>query len=109
MFTTRAGSSSVAAARNSGRSAWVSVKTAFRFTAITLSQPVSEYWSMGSAQAAPALLIRMSSLVSRDFSASASLCTSAVSPRSWASAMQVPVFDSSAAAASQAEALRDEM
>ena len=64
---------------------------------------------MGSAQAAPALLTRMSSLVSRAAIPAASAFTSAVVPRSCASAMQVPSFDSSLAAASQASALREEM
>ena len=56
MFTTRAGSSGVAAARSWGSSATVRWKTPRTLTSSTLSQPLSGNSASGAPQAAPALL-----------------------------------------------------
>ena len=58
------GCSKVAAAFRAPWSAWVRKKGDLTFRSITLSQPLSGNSSKGAPQAAPALLTRMSSLLS---------------------------------------------
>jgi len=64
MLITLAGRSCVAEARRAGASAWVRKNGDLRFRSTTLSQPASGKLSNSASQAAPALLTRMSRLVS---------------------------------------------
>jgi hypothetical protein len=81
-----------------------------RFRSITLSQPFSGNSSNFSSHAAPALLTRMSSWGSRSRKACASSRQPSTVDMSWGSEMHVPPSaPSSAAVASHAVALRDEM
>ena len=64
IFITLDGSSFDAFFRNNGSNCWVIKKVLFTFKSITLSHPFSEKVSIGSAQAAPALLIKISICVS---------------------------------------------
>ena len=79
---------------------------AFTLSASTLSHASSGNSASGAPQFAPALLTRTCSAGSRAAIASARRRASASVDRSAGSAMHTPCFDSSAAAASQASALR---
>ena len=59
------------ASLNKGRSFCVKKKMPFTLVSMTLSQPISGYVSIGSPQATPALLIKISSLSSFALIASA--------------------------------------
>ena len=107
MFTTRAGSSSVAAARSWGSSARVRWNTPFTLMANSLSKAASGYSSSGAPQVAPALLTRRWMRSSRSAISAARARQPASVDRSAAMPMQVPRSDSSAATRAQASALRE--
>src|SRR5262245_30342160 len=106
---TRAGSATIAAFYNNERQAQVRWKITFTLSANTLSQTSSKYATMKPTQFAPALFTKMSNFTSRCPNAYARPSQPACVPQSADSEMQVPSFESSAAAASQTSALRDEM
>src|SRR5262245_35393115 len=101
--------SALAAARKGAASALVRKNGDLTLRFITLSQPLSGNSSKGAPQAAPALLIRMSSLPSRLMISSASALQPATVEMSCGIEIHGPIFDSSAAVALQASALRAEM
>ena len=105
MLITLAGRASAARFR-AGCNACVRKNGAFMFRSTTLSQPLSGKVSKDSPQAAPALLTRMSRCGSRASMAAASARAPATLETSAGSEMQGPICASSAAAASQAAALR---
>ena len=108
MLITFAGRSWLPAAFSAPCSAWVRKKGDLRFRSITLSQPLSGNSSKSAPQAAPALLTRMSSFGSRARKPSAS-ALHAVDRRDVLRQRDAVAGRSSAAVASQASALREEM
>ena len=93
------GSSSDAFEAKSGFIFWVKKNKLLTFKSITLSQPVSEKVSNGSAHAAPALLIRKSILSSLSLIWFAKFSTPSSELRSQPRAMHSPLYNSESSSA----------
>src|ERR1700733_3460844 len=104
-----AGPSRLAAPRRAASSAWIRKNGVLTFRSMTLSQPLSGKPSIGSPQAAPALLTRTSRRDSLARQRAASALAPAAPDASEAIAVHSPKAERRLAVCSQAEPFRAEM